>query len=60
MSIITDIKLEKAMEFLCDTDLDIEEICTIVGYSDSRQLRNLFRQKYGMSPSEYRRKTKAP
>ena len=58
MSIITDIKIDKAKEFLKSTDLSIEEICSLVGYSDSRQLRSLFNQKYGMSPSEYRKTIK--
>lgn len=59
MSIITDIKIEKAKAFLKCTDLSIDEICTIVGYSDSRQLRFIFKQKYGISPGEYRRKIKS-
>ena len=58
MSLITDIKLEKVKEFLKSTDIGIEDICSIVGYSDSRQLRFMFSQKYGMSPSEYRRRIK--
>ena len=56
ISIITDIKLEKAKGFLAGTDLSIEEICSIVGYCDSRQLRVLFNQKHGMSPSEFRKR----
>ena len=59
ISIITEIKLEKAREFLRSTDMSIEDICHFVGYSDPRQLRIVYGQKYGMSPSEYRKKVKS-
>ena len=58
MSLVAGIKLDKAKEFLKNTDLSIGEICSILGYTDSRQLRLIFSQKYGMSPSEYRRRIK--
>ena len=54
ISLIQDIKLEKAKELLKNTDINIDEVCSIIGYNDSRQLRLIFRQRYGMSPSEYR------
>ena len=55
MTIMTDIKLNKAKELLKSTDQSIEGISSILGYSDSRQLRALFCRKFGVSPCKYRK-----
>ncbi len=52
---LTDIRMRKAKELLSDPGLFIQEIGERVGVSDSNYFAKLFRNKYGMSASEYRR-----
>ena len=40
---------------LKDTDLSIEEICGRMGYSNRYYFNRIFAEKYGMTPSEFRR-----
>lgn len=51
---VTSLRLEKAKKLLEDSSLIIKEITASVGYSDQNYFAKLFRQKYGLSPSEYR------
>ena len=51
---VTSLRLEKAKKLLEDNSLIIKEITASVGYSDQNYFAKLFRQKYGLSPSEYR------
>jgi len=54
--LITEIRLNKAQDLLSNTDLDIENICRLLGYSNPRHLRYLFSNTFGISPSKYRGK----
>lgn len=47
-------RLEKAKELLAHTDLNILEIAQAVGYEHAPSLTRLFRQKAGVTPSQYR------
>lgn len=47
---------EQAAVFLKDTNMSISEIINAVGYENSSHFYRLFREKYGMSPKEYRKK----
>jgi len=49
------VRVEKAKELLKDTDLKIQDICLMVGYTDVRYFRKLFARMTGLSPNEYRR-----
>lgn len=49
------VRMEKTKELLKETDLRIQDICVMVGYSDVRHFRKLFTQTTGLSPKEYRR-----
>lgn len=51
---LTDLRLEKATELLRMKHIPINRIAFLVGYSDVFYFSRLFKQKYGMSPSEYR------
>lgn len=53
LQIITDIRLNKANELLKNTKLSVENISNLIGYSNSRHLRYLFKKKFGVSPSRY-------
>jgi len=52
--LITEIRLNKAQELLINTDLGMEDICQLLGYSNPRHLRYLFGNAFGISPSAYR------
>lgn len=47
-------RVQKAAEFLADTDLTIEDIRNAVGYENSSHFYNQFREHYQMSPRNYR------
>ena len=48
-------RLLKAMHLLSSTDFSISEICYEIGFSDTSHFTKLFKQKYNLSPSEYRK-----
>lgn len=48
------IKLQVARDLLHDRRRTLESISASCGFSDPRQLRRLFRQSFGQSPSEWR------
>lgn len=54
INFISDRRLEKTRELLKNTDLSIKEITTEVGYNDQNYLSRIFKNRYGLSPSEYR------
>lgn len=49
-------KIEKAMEYLKNSNLTIEEIGLMVGYEESNSFRRMFKKKVGQSPREFRKK----
>lgn len=52
-------RLNYAKNYLCDTDLSVEEIAPLVGFATPNALYRLFREMEGMSVSEYRKKVRA-
>lgn len=54
---ITDFRLEKSLEYLKHPEYNIAEICDKVGIGNARYYSNLFKKKYGVTPSEYRNST---
>jgi|SRR5579871_2362888 len=48
-------RLELAQRLLRKTDLPVTAICLEVGFASPSTLSNLFRRKYGVTPSQYRR-----
>ena len=54
--LITDIRMEKMESLVRYTDLFMEEIADRVGYKNAVMVYKLFREKYQMTPSQYRRK----
>lgn len=52
---IQKIRLEKAKEYLIDTDLSLLMISQLVGYEQQSSLTRLFKAHEDLSPSEYRK-----
>ena len=51
---ITDYRLNKAATLLTKTNLTISQVCYDVGLSDPKYFTNLFKRKFGMTPSDYK------
>lgn len=49
------LRIEAAKRMLRNTQVSIEQIAVMVGYSDVRAFRNIFHKHVSMSPSAYRR-----
>ncbi len=56
----TRIKLELAKALLHSPELTVESVAAKCGFKDSRQLRRLWRQHFGRSPSSWRELSPAP
>lgn len=56
MSTINEKRLEKATELLTKSKLSISEIGGKVGFAQLRSFQSAFTKKFGLSPSEYRKK----
>ncbi|SHE44158.1 hybrid sensor histidine kinase/response regulator transcription factor [Dysgonomonas macrotermitis] len=53
---IRDIRMNRAAEFLVETNYTIKEIAYMVGISDTKYFTQCFKKKFEMPPSEYRNK----
>ena len=53
---LTSMRLEKAKKLLKDSSMIIKEITAGVGYNDQNYFSKLFKQRFGVSPTEYRAK----
>ncbi|MCO5384957.1 MAG: AraC family transcriptional regulator [Desulfosporosinus sp.] len=51
-----DYRIQRAKALLIETDYNISEIATIVGYESQSKFGVVFRDKTGLTPSEYRKK----
>jgi two-component system response regulator YesN len=51
---LTDIRLQKARQLLCGTNLSICQVGKEVGYRDDKHFIKTFKREVGMTPSEYR------
>lgn len=51
---ITEVRLEKAKEYLMDIHYKVGDISSLVGFSDARYFSSTFRRKYQMTPLEFR------
>lgn len=48
-------RLSRAIHLLCETKLPVTDIIYAVGYDNTSYFHRIFREKYGMSPYEYRK-----
>lgn len=52
---LSKIRVEKAKELLKESDLRVQDICVMVGYSDVKYFSKLFIKYTGLKPKEYRK-----
>lgn len=55
---ITNVRIEKAKEYLHIVHYNVSDIANMVGYSDAKYFSNVFKQSCGVTPSEYRNNLK--
>jgi two component transcriptional regulator, araC family len=55
-SYICELRIHRAAELLVSTDANIEEIMHYVGYNDSKFFYKSFKNMFGMTPAQYRKK----
>lgn len=55
IAFVTDRRLEMGQKLLKESQLSIKEITAEIGYNDQNYFSRLFKNKFGLSPSEYRR-----
>ena len=53
-NLINEMRIGKTMDMLLYTDLDIEEIAEITGFSDRSHLSKVFTARTGQNPNKYR------
>ena len=58
MRYLNRLRIEKAQELLTVTDLQIQEIAALVGYSDGLYFSRIFKKMTGLSPLSYRNQQK--
>lgn len=51
---VTDRRLEKGRLMLCETELSIKEISAEIGYNDQNYFSRIFKNKFGISPTDFR------
>ena len=47
-------RLGKAVSLMCETDLPIHDIIAAVGYENNSYFYRKFKERYGMTPRDYR------
>lgn len=58
-SYLNGIRIEKAKDLLCRSELNIAEICNQVGFCDQSYFNKIFKQMENVTPGQYRKKTQA-
>lgn len=56
--LVRECRIEKASELLKSTRYPVEQIAQMIGYSNAAPLYQGIKEKYGMTPAQYRRKYK--
>ena len=54
VNFVTNKRLERARQLLSETKYSIKEITAFTGYNDQNYFSRLFKNKFGISPSEFR------
>ncbi len=55
---LTDVRMEAAINLLMTSDMKAYEIGFEVGYNNARRFVDTFKERYGISPSEYKKRLK--
>ncbi|MDD3220070.1 MAG: AraC family transcriptional regulator, partial [Lachnospiraceae bacterium] len=51
-------RLNKAVELICDTDISVNDIIAAVGYENNSYFHRIFKERYEMTPKNFRRQNK--
>jgi len=54
-SVLNEVRQALAIDYLCSTDLSVDEISFLLGYSETSNFRHAFKQWTGESPTGYRK-----
>lgn len=54
---LTEQRLDKAKQLLQETDLSVKEITASCGYNDQNYFSKLFKNRFGVSPTDFRQNT---
>lgn len=54
---INDVRLSRAIRYLAEGSISIEEVARRCGFEDANYFSRLFKRKYGLTPSDYRRQS---
>jgi YesN/AraC family two-component response regulator len=57
---LTRVRIEKAIELLRNTDMNLDEIASCIGYANGNYFNKVFRMKIGTSPGRFRRSKSEP
>jgi AraC family transcriptional regulator len=52
---LIDLKLQRAKELLGASDVTINEVCQVIGFDSSFSFSVLFKKRFGVSPSQFRK-----
>lgn len=56
---LTAVRMDRACTLLRTTDISVNDIASMVGYENASSFRRCFKDKYGMSAVEYRKRERA-
>lgn len=56
MQTITEYRIKKSQEMLCNPEMKVRDVAQFVGYSDSNYFIKVFKKAVGFPPQEYREK----
>ncbi|WP_261131521.1 response regulator [Bacillus sp. Marseille-Q3570] len=51
---LTNVRIEKAKEYMLDPEISVKEVCFKVGYKDPNYFSRVFKKIVGQSPKQYR------
>jgi AraC-like DNA-binding protein len=59
-SVLNEVRQALAIDYLCSTDISVDEISFLLGYSETSNFRHAFKQWTGESPTGYRKQRRQP
>ncbi len=55
---VREVRLRKSQELLSDSEMNVQDIADLVGFSNAGNFTTAFRQRLGMTPSQYRQQSR--
>ncbi len=55
---VREVRLRKSQELLSDSEMSVQDIADLVGFSNAGNFTTAFRQRLGMTPSQYRQQSR--